>query len=115
MKRIIAISVLALSAPLAMAQQPPPAPPTAPTQTTPTQTAPTNTLPAPAPGPTTTTPATGANSFTEDQARKRIEEAGFTNVTGLTLDAEGIWRGQAERNGVATSVGLDYQGNVTQQ
>jgi hypothetical protein len=58
-------------------------------------------------------PVPGANSFTEGQARSRIEAAGFANVTGLQKDDQGIWRGQAQRGGQQTSVALDYQGNVT--
>jgi hypothetical protein len=54
----------------------------------------------------------GANSFTEGQARSRIEEAGFTNIEGLTKDGNGIWRGRAMQNGRQLDVGLDYRGNV---
>jgi putative membrane protein len=56
--------------------------------------------------------APGANSFTESQARSRIEGAGFANVTGLHKDNEGVWRGRAMRGGSAADVSLDYQGNV---
>jgi hypothetical protein len=54
----------------------------------------------------------GANSFTEGQARSRIEDAGFTNIQGLRKDGNGIWRGQAVREGRQVEVGLDYRGNV---
>jgi opacity protein-like surface antigen len=57
-------------------------------------------------------PAAGANSFTEGQARSRIEEAGYSNVSGLTKDEDGIWRGKASKAGRAVDVALDYQGNV---
>jgi putative membrane protein len=57
-------------------------------------------------------PVPGANSFTEDQARGRIQEAGFTDVTALTKDDQGIWRGQAVKDGKSTAVALDFQGNV---
>ncbi|WP_201445512.1 hypothetical protein [Belnapia sp. F-4-1] len=62
---------------------------------------------------TATTPAAGANSFTEGQARSRIEAAGFSGVDDLQKDDQGIWRGRATRNGQQVSVSLDYQGNVT--
>jgi opacity protein-like surface antigen len=62
--------------------------------------------------PTTTTPAAGANSFTEGQARSRIEGAGYTDVQNLKKDDQGVWRGQAMRNGARADVGLDFQGNV---
>lgn len=59
--------------------------------------------------------AQGANSFTEGQARARIAGAGFTEVTGLTRDGGGIWRGHAEREGRAVDVGFDYKGQVAYQ
>ena len=62
--------------------------------------------------PTTATPAAGANSFTEGQARSRIEGAGYTDVQNLRKDDQGVWRGQAMRNGTRSDVGLDFQGNV---
>ncbi len=54
----------------------------------------------------------GANSFTEGQARTRLEGAGFTNVTGLVKDADGIWRGTAMKDGKSMTVGFDYKGNI---
>lgn len=57
-------------------------------------------------------PVAGANSFTEGQARSRIEGAGYSSVSNLRKDDQGVWRGQAVRNGSRTDVGLDYQGNV---
>ena len=60
-------------------------------------------------------PVPGANSFTEGQAKSRIEARGYTQVSGLTKDAEGIWRGKAIKGGKTVSVSLDFQGNVTEQ
>ncbi|MBS7544813.1 PepSY domain-containing protein [Ancylobacter oerskovii] len=57
-------------------------------------------------------PAKGANSFTEAQATSRIEAKGFSNVTGLAKDKDGVWRGKAMRAGASHDVALDYQGNV---
>jgi sporulation protein YlmC with PRC-barrel domain len=57
----------------------------------------------------------GANSFTEEQARARIEERGLSDVRDLRKDENSIWRGAATRNGVRVSVALDYQGNVVAQ
>ena len=57
--------------------------------------------------------APGSNSFTEGQARSRIEDAGFAQVSDLRKDDQGIWRGRAQRNGQQVSVSLDYQGNVS--
>jgi opacity protein-like surface antigen len=64
--------------------------------------------------PTANTPVAGSNSFTEGQARSRIEAAGWTNVTDLRKDDQGVWRGRAMRGGIAAAVGLDFQGNVVE-
>jgi hypothetical protein len=58
-------------------------------------------------------PVAGSNSFTEGQAKSKIEGAGYGNVTELKKDEKGIWRGKASKGGgSATSVSLDFQGNV---
>lgn len=62
--------------------------------------------------PTTATPAAGANSFTEGQARDRIAAAGYTDIQGLRKDDQGVWRGQAMQNGQRVDVGLDFKGQV---
>jgi len=59
-------------------------------------------------------PVKGSNSFTEGQAKSRIEAMGFTNVSALTKDDDGVWRGHATKAGKTVDVGLDYQGNVVQ-
>lgn len=62
-----------------------------------------------------TAPVEGANSFTEAQAKERIEEAGYTDVNGLKLDDKGVWQATAMKDGKSVAVALDYQGNVTAQ
>lgn len=57
----------------------------------------------------------GANSFTEGQARTRIESAGFTSVTGLQKDDSGVWRAKAMRDGKSMDVGFDYKGTIGAQ
>jgi hypothetical protein len=57
-------------------------------------------------------PLKGANSFTEGQAKDRIVAAGFTEVSGLAKDGDGIWRGTATRDGQSMKVAVDYKGNV---
>ena len=57
-------------------------------------------------------PVAGANSFTEGQAKSRIESKGFSNVSGLKKDDKGVWRGSAMRDGKSVDVSLDFQGNV---
>jgi len=58
-------------------------------------------------------PVPGANSFTEEQARARIVDAGFTAVSGLSKDDNGIWRGKATKDGATVDVQVDFQGSVT--
>ena len=58
-------------------------------------------------------PVAGANSFTEGQAKARIEARGYANVAGLAKDNSGLWRGTAMKDGKPVNVTLDYQGNVT--
>lgn len=58
-------------------------------------------------------PKRGANSFTEAQAMQHIEKSGFTAVSGLTKGDDGVWRGQAMRNGQSVSVAMDFKGNVS--
>jgi hypothetical protein len=88
----------------ALAQQPPvnPNAPMNPAVTTPST-------------PSATMPAPGANSFTEAQAKARLEAQGFTAVTGLAKDKDGIWRGMATKAGRSASVAVDYQGNVVEK
>ena len=62
-----------------------------------------------------TAPVAGENSFTEEQARDRITQAGFTAVSALKLDSKGVWRGTAKKEGKSVPVSLDYQGNIVAQ
>lgn len=55
----------------------------------------------------------GANSFTEAQARSRLQHHGYSQVSTLTKDQDGIWRGSAMRNGTQVQVSVDYKGNVS--
>lgn len=59
-----------------------------------------------------TAPVEGANSFTEDQAKSRIEKAGFSDVKNLMKDDKGIWMAEGMKDGKSVSIALDYQGNV---
>lgn len=58
-------------------------------------------------------PVTGRNSFTEGQAKSAIEKAGFSDVSDLKKDDNGIWRGKASKGGAASAITLDFQGNVS--
>lgn len=58
------------------------------------------------------TPASGHNSFSKGEARRRIASEGYTAVGGLRKDTHGVWRGHATKDGQTVSVWLDYKGNV---
>jgi hypothetical protein len=58
-------------------------------------------------------PVAGSNSFTEGQAKARIESRGYSKVTNLKQDDMGVWRGKAEKDQKSIDVSLDFQGNVT--
>jgi protein-disulfide isomerase len=57
-------------------------------------------------------PVSGANSFTEGQAKSRIEANGYTDVSELKKDDNGVWRGKAKKDGNSVDVSLDFQGNI---
>ncbi len=87
---------------------------------TPSQRSPDNTTSASPPAVTTSNanrktaaaPVKGRNSFTMNEARRRIQAGGFSQVTGLKKDQDGIWRGTGMRGGAMVPVYCDYQGNV---
>jgi hypothetical protein len=57
-------------------------------------------------------PVAGANSFTEGQAKSRIEQAGYGDISELKKDDSGVWRGKAKKGGTTMDVSLDFQGNI---
>lgn len=113
MKYFVSVFVLLSALGSALAQTPPPSP--APTQSPPASTGPgNNAINRPdtnSPG----APVAGANSFTEGQAKSRIESHGFTGVSGLKKDDNGIWRATGMKDGRSQNVSVDFQGNVTAQ
>lgn len=60
-------------------------------------------------------PARGRSSFTQNEARRRLERNGFQGVSGLAKDGGGVWRGTATKNGQPVQAWLDYKGNTGQQ
>lgn len=58
-------------------------------------------------------PVKGENSFTENQAKEKIEAAGFAEVKMQNLDADGIWHATAKKGAENVNVRMDYQGNIT--
>ena len=68
--------------------------------------------PPPKAGTTAETTTPGSNSFTEGQAKSRLEKAGYSKITDLKKDDQGIWRAKAEKDGKSVNVALDYQGKI---
>ena len=100
-KLILVAAIAAICFPAAAQQKPAAKDANTPAVNTP------NTPPNPA------APVAGANSFTEAQAKSRLETNGFSNVSALQKDANGVWRGKANKGGKAVDVSVDFQGNVT--
>ena len=71
--------------------------------------------PAPAPvvSPSHTQQLTGS-VFTTDQAKSRIEAAGYSDVSGLRRD-HGVWQGKAAKDGLSVNVTLGADGKVIAQ
>lgn len=53
-----------------------------------------------------------AARLTEAQARDRIQQTGYTQVSDLQRDERGLWHGRASRNGDPREVSLDAQGDL---
>lgn len=101
-KLLIATAVIALSATSVFAQETKPA--ANPDGDTPAVATPSEQ--------NSTAPVEGANSFTEEQVKERIAEAGYADVTDLKLDDKGVWQGKATKDGKPLMVSMDYQGNI---
>jgi len=57
----------------------------------------------------------GHNSFTQRQARARMQRAGYEQVSDLVLDHAGLWQAHAMWRGAPVQVALDYKGHVAAQ
>ncbi|MBN9470899.1 MAG: PepSY domain-containing protein [Bosea sp.] len=77
------------------------------------QTSTTSPMPAPKAPADANAPLPGANSFTEGQAKSRLEANGYSNVSALKKDDNGVWKGTATHSGAQVSVSVDYRGNIT--
>lgn len=122
MKKLLipSFAALVLSSAAIAQTSPSPAPaPAAPAPAAPATPAPTVTEPSTtgttAPRQDANAPLPGANSFTEAQAKSRIEQNGFSGVTSLRKDDQGIWRAMAMKDGKSVTVSLDYRGNIVTQ
>jgi hypothetical protein len=58
-------------------------------------------------------PERGANSFAESQARSLVESQGYSDVSALVNDKDGVWRGTAKKAGTKVGISVDYKGHVT--
>jgi len=58
-------------------------------------------------------PTPGASSYTADQARVALEKAGYTELGPLNQNANGLWQGEATKDGKKVSVSIDYKGAIT--
>ena len=58
-------------------------------------------------------PTPGASSYTADQARAAIEKAGYTELGPLNQNTNGVWQGNATKDGKKVSVSIDYKGAIT--
>jgi hypothetical protein len=56
--------------------------------------------------------ARGKNSFTQKQARSRLEKAGYSHVTNLAQDQDGLWQARAMHHGKWVNAAVDFKGNV---
>ncbi|MGO4171887.1 hypothetical protein [Bosea sp. TAF32] len=79
------------------------------------QTATTSPVPSPKGDADKNAPLPGANSFTEGQAKSRLEANGYSQIGPLTKDADGVWKGSASHGGTKVNVTVDYRGNVTRK
>jgi hypothetical protein len=79
------------------------------------QTSTTSPLPSPQTNVDTNAPLSGANSYTEAQAKELLMKNGYTDIENLKKDENGIWRATAKKASVKSVVSVDYRGNVSQK
>lgn len=63
------------------------------------------------PGALDSTSVSGAQAA----AQSKFQEAGFSNVKGLSRTTDGVWTGRAVKNGVEVGVAMDPGGKITTQ
>jgi hypothetical protein len=63
------------------------------------------------PGALDSTNVTGAQAA----AQSKFQEAGFSNVKGLSRSMDGTWSGRGVKDGVEVSIAMDAGGNITTQ
>ncbi len=53
------------------------------------------------------------SAVTIDQAKARIEEAGYSDLSDLRKDLKGVWRAKAVKDGLTVNVTLEANGKVS--
>ena len=57
-------------------------------------------------------PLKGTNGLSEGEAKDRALAAGYSAISSMVKDGDGIWRGSAMKDGKSTKIAIDYKGNV---
>ena len=57
--------------------------------------------------------AAASTSFTENQAKGHIENAGYTDVSNLVKTSDGLWTAKAMKAGKPVNVAVDFKGAVS--
>jgi hypothetical protein len=73
------------------------------------------------PSTTATSPSTNQGTsgtstggmMSEAQVKQHLEQEGYTNITGLKEDSNGMWMGKAMHGGKEVTVDVDKSGKVT--
>ncbi|MDT6942372.1 hypothetical protein RI570_20105 [Brucella pseudogrignonensis] len=60
------------------------------------------------------TPDAGQNSITEAQATELFGKAGYTELTGLKLNDQGLWEASAMKDGKTVMLSLDAEGKISE-
>jgi hypothetical protein len=63
------------------------------------------------PGSLDSTSVSGAQAA----AQSKFQDAGFSNVKGLSRGTNGTWSGRGVKNGVEVGIAMDTAGNITTQ
>ncbi|CCB66540.1 hypothetical protein [Hyphomicrobium sp. MC1] len=61
------------------------------------------------------TAAPSSNLFTEEQARAHLAKSGYVDISPLTKNSNGDWRGTAVKDGKRVIVSVDVKANITTQ
>ena len=57
-------------------------------------------------------PPSQAHAGDADMIRTKIEQAGYTEITGLSRDSMGVWRARARKGGDVVDIVVDKGGRI---